>query len=167
MKTLILTRHAKSSWDSQNLPDIERPLNKRGLRDAQFMPTRLLELKIMPGIILSSPATRAYTTAKLFAEGFNINEDEIEINEVIYGRGPKEIMKIINDLDDKIDCAMIFGHNPDVSNLSNYLCNGDLPSFPTCGVACIDFEADSWSNVGDEPGKLRFFENPKKYFKKD
>ena len=165
MKTLIIIRHAKSSWDDASLSDFERVLNKRGERDAPHMGKVLNEIGINPDLILSSPANRAHTTAKFFAQALNYPEDRIVTNETIYDRGPQQILYLLNELDESFKTVMLFGHNPDLSFLAKYLSNYDAGNLPTCGVVCIDFKSDNWVNIGEEKGKMRFFEFPKKYFK--
>jgi phosphohistidine phosphatase len=166
LKTLILIRHAKSSWDNPGMSDIERPLNNRGLRDAPFMANLLKEKGTKPDLIFTSPANRAYETSKFFAKALSYPIELIQKKELIYSSGPKDILKIINQADDSYNCIMLFGHNPDLSTLSNYLSNNNFESLPTCGVICIDFHIDSWAMMDEESGKVRFFEYPKKYFKK-
>jgi len=164
MKTLILVRHAKSSWDEPHLADYERKLNNRGLRDAPFMGEKLKERNVLPDLILSSPAKRAYKTASLFAEALNYAKEKIVKKEIIYDKGPRDILNMINQQDDRLQTIMLFGHNPDLSALTNFLCDFTEGNLPTCGTVCIDFNTDSWVNVGDEKGKLRFYDSPKKYF---
>lgn len=164
MKTLLIVRHAKSSWDNPDLADFERPLNNRGLRDAEFMAKKIAEKNIKPDLILSSPAIRAFTTAKFFAEKLKYPEHQIITKELIYDRGPREILLLLNETDDNIDTIMLFGHNPDLSTLTHYLCDFEYGNLPTCGIVCIDFDIDSWTHLGEEKGKLRFFESPKMYF---
>jgi phosphohistidine phosphatase len=166
MKTLILVRHAKSSWENPSLSDHERPLNSRGLRDAPFMGKLLNEKGIKPDLIISSPAVRAATTAQYFANALDYPVKSIMYMEMIYGAGPKEILDMLNQMDDNLNCILLFGHNPDITALSNYLSDEAHGNLPTTGTICIDFDVDSWSNVGDESGTIRFFEYPKKYFKK-
>src|SRR6056297_1598790 len=108
MKTLLIIRHAKSSWDNPDLPDVERPLNKRGFRDAPFMAKLIAEKVPKPDLFLSSPATRASTTAKYFAEAYNLEENRIEIKELIYDRGPKQILYMLSELDDEINSVALF-----------------------------------------------------------
>lgn len=164
MKTLIIIRHAKSSWDNSDLSDFERPLNKRGFRDAEFMSKKIAEKNIKPDLILSSPANRAYTTAKIFAKELNYPEHQIITKELIYERGPREILSFISQTDDNLDTLMLFGHNPDLSTLTHYLCDFEYGNLPTCAIVCIDFNFDSWTYLDDEKGKLRFYESPKMYF---
>ncbi|MCL5991749.1 MAG: histidine phosphatase family protein [Bacteroidetes bacterium] len=167
MKTLILVRHAKSSWENPEMTDFERPLNERGLRDAPFMGKLLKEKGILPDLIISSPAIRALTTAKIFAKELKYSLRSISTNEIIYTTGPKEILNMLSQIDDSKNCVMVFGHNPDMTALVNYLSDDDLGNLPTASVICIDFYIESWTALTEETGKVRFYENPKKYFKKN
>ena len=167
MKTLILVRHAKSSWDNPDLADFERTLNKRGHRDASFMADVLAKHNIKPDLIITSPAVRALTTAQYFADALSYDKDRIITKELIYDRGPRQILFMLNELNNSENCVILFGHNPDLSSLSQFLCNFEKGNLPTCGIVCIDFQSDTWATVGDDKGTLRFFESPKMYFNKD
>ncbi|OGU17708.1 MAG: hypothetical protein A2X61_04380 [Ignavibacteria bacterium GWB2_35_12] len=167
MKTLILVRHAKSSWEKPEMTDFDRPLNERGLRDAPYMAKLLKDKGIFPDLIISSPAIRALTTARIFAKELKYSLRSIRTNEIIYTTGPKEILNMLSQIDDSKNCAMIFGHNPDLTALANYLSDEDVDNLPTAAVLCIDFYNDSWSAISDDTGKIRFYEYPKKYLKKN
>ena len=166
MKTLILVRHAKSSWENAGLTDFDRPLNERGLRDAPFMAKLIKDKGIAPDLIISSPAVRAINTAKIFAKELKYSLRTILTNELIYTTGPKEILNMLNSIDDSKNCVMLFGHNPDMTALANYLADEDIDNLPTASIVCIDFYIDSWTLLSDETGKVRFYEYPKKYLKK-
>jgi len=84
VKTLYIVRHAKSSWDDANQPDIDRPLNKRGLKAAPEMGKLLKKKNIMPQLWISSPALRARTTAELFAAEMDKRGKDIIIDDVLY-----------------------------------------------------------------------------------
>jgi phosphohistidine phosphatase len=166
MKTLILVRHAKSSWNDSALSDIERPLNKRGLRDAPFMGKLLKETGIRVDRFISSPANRALTTAKFFAAAFGLHEEsDVLIKDLIYHESSRSIMSYISTLDDKLAVAALFGHNPDFTSLASMLTNEYFDNVPTCGVVCIDFLAESWRDTGESLGTLRFYKYPKMFFK--
>jgi len=167
MKTLILVRHAKSSWNDSSLNDIDRPLNKRGLRDAPFMGKLLKETGIRVDKFISSPANRALTTAKYFAAAYGLHEaDDIEIKDLIYHESIRSIMSYVANLENEWDIVALFGHNPDFTSLASILTNESFKNVPTCGVVCIDFNSKSWEDTGESLGKLRFFKYPKMYFKK-
>ena len=164
MKTLFLVRHAKSSWENRNISDFERDLNDRGRRDAPFMAGILKKKKIKIDKLLTSPAKRALITAKIFANELKISEDEIINNDNIYEADRKDLLKIIMKADDKINNLMLFGHNPGLTYLSNYLCNYEVDNIPTCGIICMKLDFDSWKYLGNKSCSLNFFEYPKKYF---
>ena len=167
MKRLYLARHAKSSWDYPELSDFERPLNKRGKRDAPFMGKILKDLRIMPDIIVSSPALRAYFTARIIANRIEYPLDEIVTSETIYEADASELIELIQSVDDEYDSLMLFGHNPSLTETSNFLSDKSLNNIPTSAVVCIEFDVDNWEDVKTDGGKFIFFEYPKKYLGKD
>jgi phosphohistidine phosphatase len=163
MKTLYLVRHAKSSWKNPSLADFERPLNKRGKRDAPLMGKKLHEAGIKPGVIISSTAVRAFKTAKIIAMEIDFSTKRINKKESIYLADVPTLIKVIRKIGDKTEQAMLFGHNPGLTMLANYLTNESVENIPTCGVFCIDFEINSWKEVGQGSGKMVFFGYPKKH----
>lgn len=168
MKTLLLIRHSKSDWSKKELNDRERPLNKRGRRDAPFMAKLLYEQgDIHPSLILSSPAERAKQTAKEFARAFGYDISKILYREEIYSGNAQAILNLISKIDDNHKCIFLFGHNPDITLLANLLSDVLIENIPTTGVFCIDFDLDQWKEIVFKRGKHRFFEYPKRYFKKD
>jgi phosphohistidine phosphatase len=164
MKTLILVRHAKSSWEDKNSTDYERTLSNRGKKDAPFMAGILKDKNVKIDLILSSPAIRALTTAKIFAKELGISEKEIVADKNIYEAGRKDLLKILLEIDDSVNHLMLFGHNPGLTYLSNYLCNFETDNIPTCGIVCMQLDFDSWKYLGNKTCSLKFFEYPKKYF---
>lgn len=167
MKKLYLARHAKSSWDYPELSDFERPLNKRGKRDAPYMGKVLHDLNVRPDKIISSPAIRAYFTARTIASRLNYPVEKIDTSEIIYEAGAGELIEFIQSISDDINTLMLFGHNPSLTLTSNYLSDRSLDNIPTCAIVCIEFDVDSWSQVKTDKGKFLFFEYPKKYFGKN
>ena len=165
MKTLYLNRHAKSSWSDSSLDDIDRPLNKRGLRDAPLMGDILRKMVLPPDIIYSSPAKRAMATAVEIAEAFNYDINEIKQEQIIYDAVVSDLLKLINSAQDTYNIIMMFGHNPTFTMTSNYLTNKFIDNIPTSGFVQIDFDIDSWNQVDRDIGKLILFEYPKKYLK--
>ena len=163
MKTLFLVRHAKSSWGDKNITDFERGLNDRGKKDAPFMAEILKEKKIKIDLILSSPATRALTTAKIFAKEFGISEKRITADKNIYEANRKELLKILQEIADSVNHLMLLGHNPGLTYLSNYLCDFETDNIPTCGIICMQLDFDSWKYLGNKSCSFNFFEYPKKY----
>ena len=165
MKTLLVLRHAKSSWKDSSLADKDRPLNKRGKRDAPFMGNMVKEMGVNIDKFISSPAKRAHTTSKLFAEAYGLNgKKDIQIEKLIYNESYQSVMRLISKLPDKYNTVALFGHNPDITFLVNTLGNGNISNVPTCGVACIDFDVEEWNDTGEGLGNIRFFKYPRMFF---
>lgn len=165
MKTLYLVRHAKSSWDNQQISDFERELNDRGKHDAPFMANILKQKMIVPDLIITSPAIRSITTANVFAEVLNYPVGDITADETIYDAGLKELMEVVRNLDDNKSTVFLFGHNPGIATFCNLLCNEHLADMPTCSIAGLELNIDSWKDTGRYCGKTILFEYPKKYAK--
>lgn len=164
MSQLILIRHAKSSWSNPSLDDFDRPLNKRGKRDAPFMAKLLSEKKIYPDIIISSPAKRTKLTAFEFAERLGIGSDAILWNDKLYLASLTTLHKILKQLDNNIKTVFLVGHNPGLTDLQNFLCKEEIDNIPTCGI--VSMKSDKkWSEISSKDFALDFFEYPKKYFK--
>lgn len=163
MKTLFLIRHAKSSWENPSLKDFDRPLNKRGLRDAPFM-ARMLEKKIPPpDKLVSSPAKRAYTTATYFAQAFGIDNEDIQQELGVYEAYTNELLFIIHRFDPKWDTVCLFGHNPGFTNLTNQYTDEIIPNVPTCGIVKISGKIDDWKDFQPDKMSLRAFYYPKQF----
>ena len=162
MKNLLLIRHAKSSWDDLSLSDRERPLNKRGKRDAPAMGLLLKEKGLLPDLIFSSPAKRALKTAKIIAEEVGYPKNHIEVRESIYGQGLDSLLGLIGSIDDGMESVFLIGHNPELTELANRLSNANIANVPTCGIVSIEFAAAHWNDCVPAIGKLAFFERPVK-----
>ncbi len=163
MKSIYLIRHAKSSWKDASLRDFDRPLNKRGLRDAPFMANVLKEKGIVPNAIVSSPANRAYTTAGYFAKALQIEEADIIKVEAIYEAYYSTVLSIIQQQSDAIDTLLVFGHNPAFTNLANLFTTNYIDNVPTCGIVEIAADIENWSDLNEETGKVVNFLYPKEY----
>jgi len=164
MKTLYLVRHAKSSWDDHSITDFERPLNKRGHRDAPFMGRLMREQGVKPDIIIASPANRALTTARLMADEMDYPFEEIRTNESLYESGMPDYLQTIASLNDVFSSAMIIGHNPTLTTVSEYLSDARIGNMPTGGIVTIEFDNQSWADIIKRNGVCKGMEFPKKYF---
>ena len=160
-RTLILVRHAKSSWDSLGLPDTERPLADRGKRDAPMMGKRLAKQKGKPDLILSSPARRALTTAEIIASELGYKTKDIVVDDRLYATDPETLLAVIGGLNDKLKCVMLFGHNPEISELAHRL-SADIAPLPTCSVAQFTFESKAWATIGSVKAEKVVLDYPKK-----
>ena len=165
MKTVHFIRHAKSSWSDNSLKDIERPLNKRGLRDAPFMASLLRGKGTKIDAIISSPAVRAHTTATYFADSFGINNDQILLEARIYEAWTQEIVNIIQGLSDDYNSVLVFGHNPAFTSISNlFRIEPYLPNLPTCGIVKVEAPVTTWSEFNDSTARATALYYPKQYF---
>jgi len=154
MKTLFLVRHAKSSRDDPSIPDKDRPLNARGERDAPKMGKRLAKRDVMPDLILSSPARRALKTAKIIAKELDYKLKDVVVDDRLYAVEADQLLHVICRLDDKLKCVLLFGHNPELTELAHRL-SSKITDMPTCAVAEFTFDAKSWSDVGkDKPASV-------------
>jgi len=161
MKTLILVRHAKSSWDTPGLSDFDRPLNERGKKDAPEMAKRVKEKDIKIDQFVSSPAKRAKKTAKYFAEEFNADKNDIKLEEELYLATPSAFSNTIDKLDDEHKTVAMFAHNPGITEFASSLTNVRIDDMPTCAVFAIQVETDKWSEFKTAEKKFLFFDYPK------
>src|SRR5260370_37803153 len=147
MKTLFLIRHAKSSWDDPALSDKDRPLSDRGRRDAPKMGKRLAKRDVKPDLILSSPARRALTTAEIVAKKLDYKRKDIVVDDRLYAAAVHGLLNVIHGLGDKLERVILFGHNPELTELAHRL-SGEITHMPTCAVAEFTFTTRSWSDIG-------------------
>lgn len=161
MKTLLLIRHAKSSWDQPGLSDFDRPLNERGKKDAPAMARRLKEKGVDLDHLVSSPAKRARKTAKYFAEEFGLKKDEIQLIEGLYGATRSEFLQAVIDIDDQYKTVALFSHNPGITDFASSLTNVRVDDMPTCAVFALQVETETWKDFMDAERKFLFFDYPK------
>ena len=163
MKTIYLIRHAKSDWQNTNLSDYNRPLNKRGQKDAPFMGNKLNELNPCIDLIIASPAKRALETVISISKAIDYSCDNIDFNKSIYESTYIDLNIIINDLDNNINTVLLLGHNPGLTNFSNYLTNNYIDNISTCGIVKIELEIESWNEIIEGIGSKIFYIYPKMY----
>lgn len=162
MKTIVLLRHAKSSRKDPHLQDIDRPLNKRGKKDAPEMGRRMAEKGIHPDAVITSPALRARVTAKAVAKALGVSKKGIVARDQIYMAGTEGLMSTIHELENEWDLVVLVGHNPDMTNLGNQLGGLDIANIPTCGALALEFDTSRWDEIQPGSGKELFFDFPKK-----
>jgi phosphohistidine phosphatase len=165
MKTLTLLRHAKSSWKDTSLRDRERPLNRRGKRDAPVMAERIKNTGIRPSLILSSPAVRAWTTAKIVAQEISYPVEFLQQEARLYHASVTGLLKTIADQDEGFNSIMIVGHNPGLTDLANFLSPGLTNNIPTCGLVSFDIDREDWNLHGDIEPELTIYDYPKRLAK--
>jgi phosphohistidine phosphatase len=162
MKTLTIVRHAKSSWNNPNLSDRERPLNRRGERDAPIMARRVADAGIRPSQIISSPALRAWTTAKIFAKELGYPAEFLQREDGLYLASLDNLLDVVATQDANFNHLMIFGHNPGLTDFVNYVAPGLTDNLPTTGVVAVGIDRDDWMLFDRPETELVLHDYPKK-----
>ncbi len=162
MKTLTIVRHAKSSWNEPGLSDRERPLNKRGKRDAPVMGKRIADAGIRPSLIVSSPATRAWTTAQVIAEQLAYPVEFLQRETDLYLASLNDLLDVVVAQDEGFNSMMIVGHNPGLTDFVNYLSPGLTNNLPTAGVVSVSIDQDHWKLYERPQTELFLHDYPKK-----
>lgn len=160
-KKLLIVRHAKSDWGSAGITDFNRPINESGKINAPIMGKRLKGKGILPDTVISSPALRAITTAKLITHELGYNIAKIKQEKSIYEASCSTLLKIINDFDNEHEMVALFGHNNGITDLAVYLTDAEIFNIPTSGMVMINFPFDDWKMVGKDTGVVEFFDYPK------
>ncbi|MFN0276673.1 MAG: SixA phosphatase family protein [Chitinophagales bacterium] len=163
MKTLYIIRHAKSSWEYDELHDLERPLTERGIADANLMGNLLRKKNIFPGMVITSPALRALTTARIICDVIEFDKNKMILHADLYFKEIPEIVAVIKEKGMQYDNLFLFGHNPTFSNLAHACTKTFTEMIPTCGIVAVQYNIESWQLMELTKGKLDFFEYPKKY----
>ena len=160
-RTLILIRHAKSSWADALQSDFDRPLNDRGKAEAPEMGIKLNQLGMKPDLIISSPAKRTRQTAKRIADEVGYDSDSIKWVEKLYHCIPSVFNEVISGIPDNVKTVFILGHNPGITDFVNQQSQSfSIDNMPTCGVAGIQLDTDEWSNYPIEKRKVFLFDYP-------
>ena len=161
MKTLLVLRHAKSSWKDTSLEDHDRPLNKRGKRSAPLMGKLIKDNKLVPDLIISSTAVRAKTTAEAVAKASKYSSD-LHLEPRLYLAGIHTMIRVLQEIPPgTADRVMIVGHNPGQEDLIRQLTGHD-ERFPTAALAQIELPIDRWADMEAEAeGKLVNLWRPK------
>lgn len=164
-RTLVMIRHAKSSWANPLQSDFERPLNDRGDHDAPMMGERLKKLGLVPDLIISSTAKRAKQTARKIAEAVNYDFTKIEWVDKLYHCIPSVFEEVIQEIDDTIKTVFIVAHNPGITDFVNELFpQFTIDNMPTCGIVAAHVEVDEWSDFDIAEKQVFLFEYPKKLY---
>lgn len=161
MKTLLLVRHAKSSWSHQGLEDIDRPLNDRGKKDAPEMAKRLIDKAIKIDAFISSPAKRARRTARHFAEAYDLSKKSVFEENKLYPASVPAFYEVIKDLKDEYQTVCLFSHNPAITEFVNTLTNVRIDNMPTCSVFAVSVDTLRWKEFEKCEKNFLFFDYPK------
>lgn len=160
MKQISLIRHAESNNGRWDIPDIERPLNATGERNAPRMAAHLRKQGFCPDIMLSSTATRAAATAETIAQGIGYDVLNIRWEDAIYEAQPHTLMQLISEIPTQHTHVAIVGHNPAVSDLANQLQHEPIDNMPACCVISVDLPIEHWAEISVSTGTLRRHDTP-------
>lgn len=166
-RTLVLLRHAKSSWDDPALSDFERPLAPRGRRAAPLVAQHLAQTLEPPDLVLCSPAQRTIETWFFLAPHFS--KAKVSMEYALYEASKESLLQALQALPDNVMRPLIIGHNPGLEELALSLCgNGpekDLQrmrkKFPTTAFAEIRVPSEAWPAITPASGTLARFVRPK------
>ena len=160
MKTIIIIRHAKSSWDDHTITDFDRPLNDRGKHDAPIMAERLLKKQPDIEAFISSPAKRARKTAAIFAKAYGLEKEDVQLKDALYHASENVFYDIIGKLPESVKTIAVFAHNPGLTDFVNTLTEVRVDNVPTCGLFAVTAEGD-WQSFKTGRRKFLFFDYPK------
>lgn len=156
MKTLHIVRHGKSSWDLPDVSDIDRPLLEKGIQN-NYCIAELLKSKFdKPGLVYSSPASRAIHTAIIFSKIMEVDFNNIKISENLYESETSTIINLIEKNSSEIKNILIVGHNPVFTKLANLYLPEYLENIPTSGVVTLQFDIKNWGIIDKTPVATEF-----------
>jgi len=156
MKTLILMRHGKSSWD-YGVHDRDRPLQEKGIKDALLVASRFPSNKVEIDAVFSSPAIRALHTCTIFVRHIGFPLHRLGLSEELYDFSGGNVGQFIKELDDSLNTVMIFGHNNAFTYIANSLGNTSIDNVPTAGLVQIGFNTDHWNALAQGTTENTFF----------
>jgi len=162
MKTLLILRHGKSSWDDPVLRDAERPLLKKGQQRTQLIADFISEHQLNPELIISSPAVRAYETAKIIANSLGYPTEAIQKNNDLYFVDKEKYSEAVYVASDEINTLMIVGHNPMITEFCNMFLADRIDHLSTSGLCVIKLDTNTWTELHSCKSAFLHFVSPKK-----
>ncbi len=160
-RTIVLIRHAKSSWANPLQSDFERPLNDRGKEEAPAMGEQLKKLNLIPDLIVASSAKRTRQTAKKIAKEVGYDADNIKWEEKLYHCIPSVFEEVIHDLNDSVKTVFIVAHNPGITEYVNQLSpQFRIDNMPTCAVVAAKTDEAHWNNFSTAKREVILFDYP-------
>ncbi|MGQ4810488.1 2,3-bisphosphoglycerate-dependent phosphoglycerate mutase [Candidatus Entotheonellaceae bacterium PAL068K] len=158
MKTLLVLRHAKSSWQDASLPDFDRPLTKQGKQTAQAMGKEMRRRDLVPDLVLSSAARRARQTAKRALKAMRY-DGKSRKQQNLYLSGVRRHLNLLRQVDEAYNRVLLVGHNPTLEQLVERL-TAQQVTLRTGTLVCLDLETDAWTKISEASGRLRFAVKP-------
>ena len=157
MKSLLLFRHGKSSWD-YDVKDQDRPLKPRGIRDGHLVASTFMNRsRELPERVFSSIANRALHTCMIFCRTLEYPMEKVELTRSLYDFSGESVLGFVKNLDNYINSVAIFGHNYAFTNVANQLGSMHIDNIPTSGLVQIKFQADSWNKIEKGTTELVLF----------
>lgn len=154
MKYLTLMRHADAQWKDPAIADFERPLNRRGIAEAEATSRRLAQLSLVPAMLITSSARRALQTAEIIARNLSLSPRSVRSEELLYLAAAAEILGVVKSVGPRIAHVMLIGHNPGISETIQLLVPDHEPHELSTGAICsMSFDARKWTGV--DAGTLR------------
>lgn len=165
-KKLLIVRHAKSSWDYDDIADIDRPLKSKGILKAYQISHKLKHENLVPDLIISSPANRALHTAIIFMRVLEVSLQQLFVSQLLYDASTSQIVELVRHTSDDISSLMIFGHNPDFTSIVNHFAKNPIGNLPTSGAVTFVFETKNWKNVSKKmvDRQINFFPDKNNLF---
>jgi phosphohistidine phosphatase len=159
MKTLLLLRHAKSSWKDAGLQDFDRPLNERGKKAAEMIGRFIRNKQVAPDLLVCSPALRARETIEIVIKTGKLRS-ELRYDERIYEASPLRLLEVVSQIEEERKIVVLVGHNPGMEELLR-LMTDRVEHMTTGTLARINFTVARWEKVPDEKGILEWIVRPK------
>jgi phosphohistidine phosphatase len=144
-KTLLIMRHGKSSWQKAGEDDFTRALLPLGVERTEIVGKQLLKERVLPQIIISSPAERAVRTAFCLADTIKLNHDAISTNESLYFKTVNDYFDALYSAPEDVSKIMIVGHNPMITEFANFFLSQKIDNLPTSGILALESDADNWT----------------------
>lgn len=161
MKSILLIRHAKSSWDAPHLPDFERPLNDRGIDSIRIMGELISKKREIISHFFASSAARAHATGSGLVQKIGQSNKDLSFHKELYHASVSDLLQFTCRISNEMHTVALVGHNPGLTDYFNYLVDNYIDNIPTCGIVKINLNIKEWKEVTKSCGRLEYFEFPK------
>lgn len=156
MKTLLLARHGTAEERREGENDFDRTLTEAGKKESAIAGKKLLSMNLVPEIIISSPAPRAFRTAEIIAEKIKFSKEKIKTEKVLYTGNVQKALQLLSQISGEIKIVMLCGHNPLLEEIFSSLCEGRVNEIHKGDIAAVSFEMYDWRNVKGNTGINNF-----------
>jgi phosphohistidine phosphatase len=166
VRRLTLIRHANAEWKNATIPDFDRPLNKRGLAEAEAIAKILLEEELVPDLLLASPARRTQQTTEVIVRKLELTARKVKSVETLYLAPLEDILTLVRATGPKVQHLAIVGHNPGLSELAGHLApeSPDFDGLGTGAACTLTFTARAWTHLAPPAAHMVKLQPPAKLF---